>query len=61
MDILCWGVVGIITYGWLRTQKLDHVRGEVILAFFASAILPGSVLMSLGQSVIDRLVPKGGK
>lgn len=62
MDYLSWVVVAIITYAWLWTKKLDGVRPEFVLGFFASVVLPGSVLMSLGQSMIDRLVPaRGGK
>lgn len=61
MDVLCWVTVGIVTYGWLVAKALPAgTPGIAILGFYASAILPGSVLMGLGTVLIDRVVPARG-
>lgn len=57
MDALAWAVVAVVTYAWLRTDKLSGVPTWGILAFYASAVLPGGVVTSLGTTLIDRLLP----
>lgn len=60
MDILSWVTVGIVTYGWLGAKALGSTPGWMILLFYGSAILPGTVLMGLGTVLIDRVVPARG-
>lgn len=58
MDALAWVVVAVVTYAWLRTNKLDTVPAWGMLSFYAAAVLPGGVVTGLGTTLIDRLLPK---